>query len=237
MGYYGIMNIFFKNKDISRVKSLRILIRRVKTLNNLIKLCMGCLITAIGILFIRHTNMITGGTAGLSLNLTYLFDLPFPIIFFIVNLPFYIFSLLTMGWKFTCKTIFAICLLTLLTALDSFIPIPSFHSFISALLGGAFMGIGSSIIFSNGASLGGAQILALFLQKKKNWDPGKTSFTFDFLVIFLSLFSIGITQLIISIFSIFITAQIISYFKNNISIEDEFNNKESLPEYPLEKTY
>jgi uncharacterized membrane-anchored protein YitT (DUF2179 family) len=198
---------------------------------------MGCLVTAIGILVIRHTNIITGGTAGLSLNLTYLFDLSFPIIFFVVNLPFYIFSLLTMGWKFTCKTILAICILSLLTALDSMIPIISIHPLIGALLGGAFMGIGSSIVFSNGASLGGAQILALFLQKKKNWDPGKTCFIFDFLVVFLSLFSIGITQLIISIFSIFVTSKIISYFKNSIAIANGFNTTETLPEYPLEKTY
>ncbi len=84
-------------------------------MNNLIKVCMGCPVTAVGILVLRHTNMITGGTAGLSLNLTYLFDLSF-----FVNLPFYIFALLTMGWKFTCKTLNAICILTLFTVLDSF---------------------------------------------------------------------------------------------------------------------
>lgn len=43
---------------------------------------LGCTIASIGVLILRHSHVVTGGTAGLSLSLSYALPLSFAVIFF-----------------------------------------------------------------------------------------------------------------------------------------------------------
>ncbi|GKU81913.1 YitT family protein [Niallia sp. NCCP-28] len=186
-------------------------------MKKLLKIVMGCMIVTVGLILLRHANIVTGGTAGLSISISYLTDLPFSWIFFIINLPFYIFSFYQMGFKFTMLTILSISLLSLLSGLDSLLPAFSIPSLLGAILGGAIIGFGVSILFMNQASLGGANILALFMQKKYNWNPGKVNFVFDFCVVLTGLYSIGLIKGLYSVVSIAVLSIVIAYFKNNIA--------------------
>jgi len=189
-------------------------------MKKLFKILLGCMIVAIGIIMLRHANIVTGGTAGLSISISYLTDLPFSWIFFIINLPFYIFSFYQMGSKFTFLTILSVSLLSLLTGLDSFLPAFTIPSLFGAILGGCIIGFGLAILFMNQASLGGANILALFMQKKYNWNPGKVNFVFDFCVVLIGLYSIGLIKGLYSVLSIAILSIVIAYFKNNIAAKN-----------------
>ncbi len=121
-----------------------------------------------------------------------------------------------MGWKFTATTIGSVSLLSLLTSLDHLLPSFTLPSLMGAVTGGLIAGLGLSILFMNGASLGGANILALFAQRKFGWDPGKVNFSFDFLVVLSSMYSIGLSKGIFSVISIAITGFVISYFKQKL---------------------
>ncbi|MDZ5470452.1 YitT family protein [Bacillus sp. 31A1R] len=180
---------------------------------------LGCLITTIGVIILKHSNIVTGGTAGLSLSITYLTHLPFALIFFLINLPFYVFSVLRMGWNFTISTIGAVSILSLMTAVDQWLPNFSIPMLVGAVLGGLLIGIGLSIVFINGSSLGGANILALFLQKRYNVNPGQINFIFDLIVVVSSIYSVGLIRGLCSILSIFVTAKVISYYKNEIALK------------------
>ncbi|WP_445505539.1 YitT family protein [Niallia sp. 03091] len=184
-----------------------------KTLNILI----GCLVVSVGVLILRHSHLVTGGTAGLSLSLSYLIHLPFSFLFFIVNIPFYIFSFIRMGWKFTISTISAVTILSLITGIDQWIPSFSIFPLTGAIIGGVIIGFGLSILFLNGSSLGGFNILSLFLQKKLNWNPGKINFLFDFIVVISGIYFFGFLKGLCSILSIAITSSIISYNKTRIA--------------------
>ncbi|TES51553.1 YitT family protein [Halalkalibacterium halodurans] len=178
---------------------------------------LGIVITSCGVILLRHANLVTGGTAGLSLGMTYLFNLPFALTFFLVNVPFYLFSLLRMGWSFTRSTIISVSLLSLVTSLDVWLPSFNVPVWLGAVFGGGLIGLGLSLIFMNGSSLGGANILALYLQKRLAIDPGKTNFLFDVSVVLLSMVSVGVIRGLLSILSIAVTSRIISYFKKEIA--------------------
>jgi len=77
--------------------------------------------------------------------------------------------------------------------------------------------MGLSILFREGSSLGGANILALFLQKRFNINPGKINFIFDVLVVLTSILTVGLMKGTISIISIAVTSTVISYFKKDIA--------------------
>ncbi|MCY8049610.1 YitT family protein [Bacillus spizizenii] len=176
----------------------------------------ACLMTSTGVLTLRHSHVLTGGTAGLSLSLTYLFHSSFAIIFFLINIPFYVFSLIRMGIKFTLSTVFAVTALTLFTSADHWLPSVSFSPFAGAVCGCALIGFGLSLMFYHQASLGGANILALFLQKRYGWNPGTVNFLFDFGVVLVGIFSVGLLKGLFSLVSIAVTGLIVSFFKNKI---------------------
>ncbi len=192
-------------------------------MKKIINILLGCLILSIGVLILRHSHLVTGGTVGLSLSFSYIFNLPFTLLFFIINIPFYIFSFIQMGWKFTVSTILAVTIVSMLTSVDQFIPAFNMNPLAGAIIGGIINGFGLSILFLNKASLGGLNILALFLQKKCNWNPGKVNFVFDCLVVLSGIYFIGALKGMLSILSIFFTSSIISFYKKKIanSIQSE----------------
>jgi len=96
---------------------------------------LGCLMVSIGVIILKHSNLVTGGTAGLSLSATYLFNLPFSVVFFLINIPFYIFSFIRMGWNFTLSTICSVAILSALTSIDAFLPAFTFPMLLGAVLG------------------------------------------------------------------------------------------------------
>ncbi|AEI44844.1 YitT family protein [Paenibacillus mucilaginosus] len=179
----------------------------------------GCMVTAIGLLFLKHTHAVTGGTAGLSLSLSYLMNLPFTALFLAINIPFFLFSALTMGRSFTVYSVGSVLILTLFTGLDSLLPAFEPSNLVGAVLGGMGIGLGVSILFANNSSLGGANILAFYLRRKYGWDPGLVNFAFDGMVVLISLSAVGVTKALYSIGSIALASLIISYFKSKINSE------------------
>jgi uncharacterized membrane-anchored protein YitT (DUF2179 family) len=181
----------------------------------------GCAIVSFGVVILQSSQVITGGTAGLALSVSYLMSWSFAIAFFLINLPFYILSVAKMGWNFTLSTLFAVTTLSLMTEVMQYLPSFTIAPLAGALLGGLVIGSGLCILFLNGSSLGGANILSLVLQKRFGLDPGKTLFTFDTLVILTGLISVGLVRGLYSILSVMVISLIISLLKNRIAAKNE----------------
>jgi len=178
---------------------------------------LGCFITAAGLFILKVSGIVTGGTAGLALSISYLIPLSFPLLFILINIPFFLLSLKKMGKKFTFATIAAVSTVTLFSSLLSNIHIKdSIHPLLGSIIGGCIIGIGTIILFMNGSSLGGAQILSVTLQKQFNWNMGKTNFIFDFFVIGAGVYSVGIAKALYSIVSVFIISWMMGHFKELI---------------------
>ncbi len=175
---------------------------------------LGCVITAAGLILLKHSHIVTGGTAGLSLSLSYLFHTKFHFMFLLLNIPFAVFSYYKLGRSFTLRTMVSISLLSAMTAADRLVFDFAVPSLVGSIVGGVFIGVGICALFKNGASLGGSTILALYMQKRYRLDPGKTNFTFDFIVVLTSFSAVSLDHGLISIVSIAVTSAILSFFKN-----------------------
>lgn len=177
---------------------------------------LGCFLVAVGVVLLKHAYAITGGTAGLSLSLSYIFHIPFAYLFLAINLPFYVLSIMKMGWRFTLNSICSVTLLSFLSIIDNWLPAFTLPDIVSTVASGVFIGLGLILLFMNNASLGGANILALYLHKSFKIDPGKTNFIFDLIIVITTISSIGLLKGIYSILSIAITSMMISYIKKRI---------------------
>jgi len=191
-------------------------------LNRALSIAAGCLLISLGLIALKHSEVVTGGTAGLTLTISYLFDLPFALLFFLINIPFYFVSVIQMGWNFTLSTIASVALVTLMTAVDRWLPDFAINLFIGTIVGSVLCGIGLTTLFINRASLGGVNIMALFLQKRYKVNPGTVNFVFDASIVMLGFYSVGALQGALSVASVVIVSSIIGLAKKKISLSNRF---------------
>jgi uncharacterized membrane-anchored protein YitT (DUF2179 family) len=156
----------------------------------------GTLFVALALVLFRHAGLVTGGTAGLAFIAHYALGLPFGAAFFAINLPFYALAWRRMGARFTLKTFAAVGLLSgLAEAVPHWVVLQSVEPGFAALGGGLLMGAGLLILFRHRASLGGLNVLVLWLQETRGWRAGKVQMALDALILLAAAPWIGGTAL------------------------------------------
>jgi uncharacterized membrane-anchored protein YitT (DUF2179 family) len=179
----------------------------------------GCLIVALGIQFFTSSNLVIGGTAGLSIILKQLTGLSFGVLFFLVNIPFYILAIKQMGLAFTIRTFISVSILSVLSDfLAVYVTFKVAHPLIGSVLGGALIGFGLILIFRSGSSLGGINILALFLDKRYRINPGRTIMTTDIIIVGSATFVFGLKQILFSMVAIFVMSSILGRYHKTAPI-------------------
>jgi uncharacterized membrane-anchored protein YitT (DUF2179 family) len=154
--------------------------QRHSTFEDVQGLLTGTLFVSLGLMMFREAGLMTGGTVGIAFVLHYLTQLPFGVLFFVVNLPFYALAWRRIGPRFTLKTVAAVTLLSLLSEqLPNWIRIGSVAPWFAALGGGLLIGAGFIILFRHQASLGGLNVLVLWLQDRFGWRAGVTQMCID----------------------------------------------------------
>ena len=140
----------------------------------------GALVVAIGITFIKQAGLLTGGAVGLTFLIHYATGANFGLTLFLVNLPFYWLAVRRMGSEFTVKTIVTVCVVALLSeVLPALLDIRHINPYFAGAAGGLLMGVGMLILFRHKASLGGFNVLVLWLQERHGWRAGKLQMGID----------------------------------------------------------
>ncbi len=160
----------------------------------------GTLFVALGIALFRHAGLVTGGTAGIAFVLHYAMGWPFGAAFFTINLPFYVLAWQRLGKAFTVKTVVAVTLLSLLSELlPRWLVLQQVHPLFAALGGGLLIGAGFLILFRHHASLGGLNVLVLWLQERWGWRAGKVQMAIDVSILLVSAPWVDAQQLALSV--------------------------------------
>lgn len=149
----------------------------------------GATLMALSVQFLQSGELFTDQVAGASLILSYLSGYSFGLVFFIINLPFYAFSVLRMGWRFTLKSFAAVLLMSVIAnfmASRMVIEVP--HPAVGAVLAGLIAGAGLLVLFRHGASMGGIGMMALFLQDNLGIKAGLVQLGFDALIFAFAVF-------------------------------------------------
>ena len=148
----------------------------------------GTLFVAIGVILFGRTGLLTGGTAGIAFLLHYATGWNFSLVFFAINLPFYGLALYRMGGVFTGKTLAAVSLMALFAeALPHWLGIATLATPFAAIMGGLLAGTGMLILFRHRASLGGFNVLVLYLQETRGWRAGHLQLALDVSIVLVSL--------------------------------------------------
>lgn len=160
---------------------------RHTALEDLQALLAGVLLVSLGVTLMGKAGLVTGGVAGLCLLLHYLTGLAFGKIFFALSLPFYVLAIRRLGWTFTLKTLGAVLLFSLATNwLPQLLALERVDTLYAAVMGGVLVGVGLLMLFRHQASLGGFNVVCLWLQERFGWRAGLVQLVLDFLILALS---------------------------------------------------
>ena len=160
----------------------------------------GTLLAAFGVTIFTHLEFTTGGTAGIAFLSSYATGISFGKLFFVINLPFYILAIWRLGVVFTIKTFAAVFMLSAFTEL-----IPHVFEFgdvnplFGAIIGGLMIGVGMIMLFRHKASLGGVNIISLYLQKYHNVNAGRFQMVVDVSIIIGAFFIVDIWSIFYSV--------------------------------------
>lgn len=139
-------------------------------------------------LFVLPQNFVAGGVTGLSVILQNIIPIPLSWIILAINVLLFIIGWLFAGKEFVFKTLIMTflfpVLLDLFSQIDVFLPMAE-DPFLSSLIAGCLLGIGSGIILRANGSSGGFDILGVVLNKKFRIPVSVVMYVCDCTVILL----------------------------------------------------
>lgn len=159
----------------------------------------GTFIASLGIYLLKAAHAVTGGTAGLSLLLTYASGWPFGVLYVLTNLPFLALAVRAKGWDFTIRTLVSIVLVSGFAYLHPLmLPETRVNGVYATLVGNLLTGVGMLMVFRHRSSLGGLNTLVLILQDRLGWKAGYSQLAIDVAIIASALAVVPVTNVLLS---------------------------------------
>lgn len=175
-------------------------INRFEFLKTYFIITFGLFVNAIGLTaFLIPAKIIGGGASGIGTLLYFLTGFPVGVTFFLVNIVLLLLAVKTLGAGFGIKTIYAVGVLSLFySILEMMIKGPIVKdAFMAAIIGGMLFGVGVGIVFTQGGSTGGTDIIAMIITKYRNISPGRIILMVDVLIISSSYLVFGSLEKIV----------------------------------------
>lgn len=160
---------------------------------------LGVFLYAVGVTaFMLPYGLTTGGVAGIASIVYYATGLEVQNTYIAINVCFLLVAVKVLGVRFCLKTIYAVFLMTfVLWLLQRIIEVPDpqhagqmmlphlidDQSFMAAVLGAIFCGIGLAFCFENNGSTGGTDIIAAIVNKYKPMSLGNVIMACDVVII------------------------------------------------------
>lgn len=135
--------------------------------------------------FLIPLKIAAGGVTGISMLVFYATGFGTGYTYFIINIFLVILAIKVLGASFGLKTIFSMTIITImLTLMQAYFTKPILNDmFLSAVLSGILGGVGIGLIFNEGGSTGGTDIVAMIINKYRNISPGRIIMYCDVIII------------------------------------------------------
>jgi uncharacterized membrane-anchored protein YitT (DUF2179 family) len=157
-------------------------------IEDLFGLLSGTFVASLGIYLLHSAHAVTGGTAGLSLLISYATGWSFSVVYPLSNLPFLALALYRKGWGFVLRTLVCIVLVSAFALLHPLaMPLLQLNRPYAVIVGNLLAGVGMLILFRHRSSLGGLNTVALLAQERFGWRAGHVQLALDGIIIVASL--------------------------------------------------
>lgn len=133
-----------------------------------IYIIIGCFFMAMGTsLFLLPNQLSSGGFAGISTIVYYLFGLPLGTTMLVLNIPLIILTIIRVGKETAIKGVLGTIVLSVfIDILEKFNPLTQ-DRLLACIYGGIFVGLGTAIVLKASASTGGTDLLSYIIRSFK----------------------------------------------------------------------
>ena len=160
-----------------------------KEISVIVKIILGCLLFGLGFnLFLLPNGLNAGGISGLSMLFVRLTGIgSIGLVTALVNLPLFALGGVKIGRKFFAGSLLGMVLSSTFIDMFSMNHFPKTEPLVAAIYGGVLCGLGLGLVFSQGASTGGSDIVVRLLKLKwQNVPIGTITMFFDLVVVALT---------------------------------------------------
>ncbi|GAB1418510.1 YitT family protein [Bacteroidales bacterium] len=164
----------------------------LKVLKEYTIITFGLFVMALGwTAFLIPNKILGGGVSGIATVIFWGTGLPVGVSVFVINAVLILFALRILGRGFGMKTIYSIFVLSGFFALLQYYIREPFVTdrFMASVVGAVMSGSSMGLIFTQGGSTGGTDIIAMIVNKYRNISPGK-------IILFLDVFIISSSYLL-----------------------------------------
>ncbi len=165
--------------------------------------------------FLIPNQFIDGGVTGISLLISFSSKIPFPLLIFIINVPFIILGYSQISKTFAFKAFAAIAGLALVLAFIDF-PVITHDKLLIAIFGGLFLGAGVGLSVRGGGVLDGTEILALYIWRRSETSIGDMIMIFNVIIFSCAAFILGIESALYSILTYLAASKTIDYIVEGV---------------------
>lgn len=191
-----------------------------KTLINGMLLILGCLLIALTFnIFCVPNKIVPGGLSGVGIIFDHLFEIKTSYVLLVGNLLLVTTGIICLGLKDTIPSIIGAVVHTLIMYLTECMNITINLSsvFLNVITVGVLFGVGCTMVYLSGCSLGGLDIIGVIFNKKFGLTLGTSLFIVNGTVLVIGTFIFGIEALLISLIIRYIESKIIDTFLTGIS--------------------
>ena len=179
--------------------------------------------------FLLPHEIVGAGVTGISAIVYYTTGTPVFITYFSINFFLLIISVVTVGWKFSIRSIYGVLVLTFFLSVVPEVPIGTFvtenDGFLACVLGGICWGVGYGIAFLNHGSTGGTTIIAKIINKYSNITLGRAILYCDVLIIGSSYFIVagaGIEKVVYGLVTLGVTTYVVDLVVSGVRQSVQF---------------
>lgn len=161
----------------------------LKTTVSFLKIAVGCALFSLGFnLFLVPNGLNAGGISGLSMLIVHLLGFgTVGSLTLLMNLPLFAISGMKIGKRFVIGSLVGMLFSSVFIDVFTLIPPPQTEPLIGCIYGGVICGIGLGVVFAEGASTGGSDIIVRLIKMKWQHVPiGSISIGLDLAVAILT---------------------------------------------------
>jgi len=147
---------------------------------------LGLLVNALGwVLFLIPADITGGGVSGIAAIIYFATGFPMGVSYLAINVILILIAMRLLGASFGVKTIYSVIVLSILFFfLQGILKNPIVHDdFMATVIGGFMAGAGVGIVFTQGGSTGGTDIIAMIVNRYRNISPGRVILLCDIVII------------------------------------------------------
>lgn len=175
---------------------------------------LGCLICALAFnIFFSPYHIMPGGVSGIAIIIKRLFDLEESVTVFILSIMLLLISWIFLGGKATIRSIIGSILFPLFIYLTNLVlgyfDLNIYNKLLASLVGGVVFGLGIGIVYKEGYTTGGSDILSKIFYKYFHISLGNATLIIDGIITLVGTFVFGFEILVYSLISIYVISVMI----------------------------